>query len=46
MGPGEHATAANDAAPATATPVRAPQESVDAWHDRRDNNMTGLRGRS
>jgi hypothetical protein len=44
MGPGARATASNDV-PAAA-PVAAPRENINLWNDRRDANMTGLRGRS
>jgi len=45
MGPGEHTAASNATTPASA-PVTPPRENINLWNDRRDANMTGLRGRS
>ena len=45
MGPGETQTAANNVSPATAA-IEQSRANPDTWNDRRDNNFTGLRGRS
>jgi curli production assembly/transport component CsgG/holdfast attachment protein HfaB len=45
MGPGAPQAQANGA-PAPSAAVALSRTSTDAWHDRRDDNITGLRGRS
>jgi len=44
MGPGQSQTAAN-VSPATAA-IEQSRANPDAWNDRRDDNLTALRGRS
>jgi curli production assembly/transport component CsgG/holdfast attachment protein HfaB len=44
MGPGQSQTAANVSPAATA--IEQSRANPDAWNDRRDDNLTALRGRS